>query len=74
MDYVKISSKHQITIGRETFLEAGFEEGEILAMRATGRGRVEIWSVRSAIREHAGRATGAAAAHARIREQRAEWE
>lgn len=68
MDLAKISSKHQITIGKETFLEAGFEEGEVLAMRSTGPGRVEIWSVRAVLREKAGRVTGAAAAHARIRE------
>ena len=74
MDSVNISSKHQITIGRETFDAAGFEEGEILAMHSTGPGRVEIWSVRSVLREKAGQVTGAAAAHARIREMRAEWE
>ena len=66
MDLVKISSKHQITIGKETFLEAGFEEGEVLAMRSTGLGRVEIWSVRAVLREKAGRLTGAADAHARM--------
>ena len=74
MDLVKISSKHQITIGKEAFVEAGFEEGEVLAMRSTGLGRVEIWSVRAVLREKAGRLTGAADAHARIREMEAEWD
>lgn len=74
MDLVKISSKHQITIGKETFLEAGFEEGEVLAMRATGLGRVEIWSVRAVLREKAGRLSGAAEAHARIRAMEGEWD
>lgn len=74
MDHVKISSKHQITIGKETFLEAGFEEGEILTMRATGPGRVEIRSMRAVIRENAGRLTGAAEAHRRIAESKAEWD
>jgi len=74
MDLVKISSKHQITIGKETFLETGFEEGEVPAMRSTGPGRVEIWSGRAVLREKAGRVTGAAKAHARIREMEAEWD
>ena len=74
MDLVEISSKHQITICKETFLEAGFEGGEVVAMRSTGLGRVEIWSVRGVLREKAGRLTGAADAHARIREMEAEWD
>lgn len=43
-------------------------------MRSTGPGRVEIWSVRAVLREKAGRVTGAAKAHARIREMEAEWD
>ena len=74
MDLVKISSKHQITIGRETFDAAGFEEGEILSVRAIGPGHAEIRSMRSIIRENAGRLTGAAEAHARIKECRDEWD
>ena len=43
-------------------------------MRSTGLGRVEIWSVRAVLREKACRLTGAADAHARIREMEAEWD
>ena len=74
MDLVKISSKHQITIGREAFEAAGFEEGEILTMRALGPGCVEIRSMRTVVRDLAGTLTGAAGAHARIGKAQDEWD
>ncbi len=71
---VKISSKHQITIGKEAFEAAGFEAGEIVNVRATGPGRVEVVSLRSVIHEFAGCLTGAADARRAIDEMRDEWD
>jgi predicted nucleic acid-binding protein len=41
----KISSKHQVTIAKGPFVEAGFREGQELTVRAVGPGRVELTSL-----------------------------
>ena len=41
----EISSKHQVTIAKQPFEQAGFRAGEVLAVRAPGPGRVELASL-----------------------------
>jgi bifunctional DNA-binding transcriptional regulator/antitoxin component of YhaV-PrlF toxin-antitoxin module len=48
MAHVKISSKHQVTIAKRTFDEAGLKAGDILGVRAIGPGRVELTNPRRA--------------------------
>lgn len=71
---VKISSKHQITIGKQAFEAAGFKAGDIVTVRATGPGRVEVVGVSSALERYAGCLDGADEMRAIIEELRSEWE
>jgi bifunctional DNA-binding transcriptional regulator/antitoxin component of YhaV-PrlF toxin-antitoxin module len=48
----RISSKHQVTIGKEPFREAGFKVGDTLIVRATGPGRIEMTSLEALIAKH----------------------
>jgi hypothetical protein len=66
----RISSKHQITIGRRAFDEAGFREGDVLAVRAVGPGRVELTRLDARFARHRGRVKGRqrGAAGGRVRE------
>ncbi len=41
----RISFKHQVTIAKAAFDEAGFEAGDVVAVRALGPGRVELTSL-----------------------------
>lgn len=50
----KISSKHQVTIAKQPFEEAGFRAGEIVAVRALGPGRVELASLDALFEKHRG--------------------
>ena len=71
---VKISSKHQITIGKEAFEAAGFRAGDIVTVRATGPGRVEVVSMESVLQKHAGAFDGGNEMRDAIEELRNEWD
>ena len=71
---VKNSSKHQITIGKEAFEAAGFHAGDIVTVRATGPGRVEVVSMHSVLEKYAGILDGADEMRLTIEELRNEWD
>ncbi|MDX6671132.1 MAG: hypothetical protein QOI91_1495 [Solirubrobacteraceae bacterium] len=69
-----ISSKHQVTIAKRAFDEAGFRAGDVVAVRALGPGRVELASLEALFDKHRGRlATGGELRRA-VDELRAEWD
>ena len=74
MHNVKISSKHQITIGKEAFDAAGFRAGDIVTVRATGPGRVEVVSGRAFLEEYVGCLDTGGELRRVVEEARAEWE
>jgi hypothetical protein len=70
----RISSKHQVTIAKQPFDEAGFEAGEVVAVRALGPGRVELSSLDALFEKHRGRlATGGSYRRA-VEETRNDWD
>jgi hypothetical protein len=69
----RISSKHQITIGKQAFDEAGFREGDVVAVRALGPGRVELTRLDELFAKHRGRIATGGAARKAIDELRDEW-
>jgi len=70
----RISSKHQITIAKRPFQEAGFHEGDVVEVRALGRGRVELTSLDALFEKHRGQiGTGGEFGRA-VRAFRDEWE
>jgi bifunctional DNA-binding transcriptional regulator/antitoxin component of YhaV-PrlF toxin-antitoxin module len=50
----KLSRKNQITIPVKALREAGIEAGDVLVVRAVGRGRVEVRRRNDVIEELAG--------------------
>jgi bifunctional DNA-binding transcriptional regulator/antitoxin component of YhaV-PrlF toxin-antitoxin module len=70
----RISSKHQITIGKQAFDEAGFNEGDVVAVRALGPGRVELTRLDELFAKHRGRINTGGAARKAIDGLRDEWE
>jgi hypothetical protein len=69
----RISSKHQVTIGRQAFAEAGFKEGDVVAVRALGPGRVELTRLDELFAKHSGRINTGGAAREAIDDLRDEW-
>ena len=70
----KISSKHQVTIARAPFEQAGFEAGEIVAVRALGPGRVELTSLDALFDKHRGRLQTGGEFRRVVDELHAEWD
>ena len=70
----RISSKHQVTIAKRAFDEAGFKTGDVLSVRALGRGRVELTNVDALLDRYRGAlATGGELRRA-VEQSRDEWE
>jgi len=69
----RISSKHQVTIPRKAFGEAGLRPGDRLEVRSEGPGRVLLTRAESATERHAGMLTGVYPAGA-LDELRDEWD
>ena len=70
----RISSKHQITIPIAAFSEAGLREGDVVQVRADGRGRLLVARIDDLLDEYAGcLRTGGALGRA-VRGLREEWE
>ncbi len=70
---VKISSKHQITIGKEAFEAAGFHAGDIVTVRATGPGRVEVVHI-AGFGKYSGCLSSGGELRRVIEEMRDEWD
>ena len=70
----KISSKHQVTIAKQPFDEAGFEPGEVVTVRALGPGRVELSSLDAVFEKHRGRLATGGELRRTISDLRDEWD
>jgi bifunctional DNA-binding transcriptional regulator/antitoxin component of YhaV-PrlF toxin-antitoxin module len=70
----RVSSKHQITIPISAFSEAGLREGDIVQVRAQGRGRVSIARVDDLLDEYAGCLSSGGKLGQAVRGLRSEWD
>jgi hypothetical protein len=70
----RVSSKHQVTIGKPAFDEAGLRAGDVLTVRALGPGRVELTSLEAIFAKHRGRLRGGNEFRELIEAQRDEWD
>lgn len=71
--HVKISSKHQITIAKPAFDEAGFRAGDIVTVRALGPGRVELTSLESLLDHYRGSLSSGGEFRRSVEQARDEW-
>jgi bifunctional DNA-binding transcriptional regulator/antitoxin component of YhaV-PrlF toxin-antitoxin module len=69
----RVSSKHQITIPIGAFSEAGLREGDVVQVKAQGRGRVLIARVDDLIDEYAGCVSTGGELGRTVRGLRQEW-
>lgn len=70
----RISSKHQITIPIGAFSEAGLREGDVVQVKAEGRGRVVIARMEDLIDEYAGALSTGGELGRTVRRLRGEWD
>lgn len=70
----RISSKHQITIPKEPFREAGLSEGDVLRAEAAGRGRLVLTRTTDLVDELAGSLPPGTFKPGWLEELRREWE
>jgi bifunctional DNA-binding transcriptional regulator/antitoxin component of YhaV-PrlF toxin-antitoxin module len=70
----RVSSKHQITIPLGAFSEAGLREGDVVQVRAEGRGRVSIARVEDLLDEYAGCLRSGGELGRVVRGLRREWD
>ena len=69
----RVSGKHQITIPIGAFSEAGLREGDVVQVRADGRGRVVIARVDDLVDEYAGALSTGGELGRTVRGLRREW-
>jgi bifunctional DNA-binding transcriptional regulator/antitoxin component of YhaV-PrlF toxin-antitoxin module len=69
----KISGKHQVTIAKQAFDEAGLHAGDVVSVRAVGLGRVELTRLDVLFAKYRGRLTGGDAFRREIEETRDQW-
>jgi bifunctional DNA-binding transcriptional regulator/antitoxin component of YhaV-PrlF toxin-antitoxin module len=70
----RVSSKHQITIPISAFSEAGLREGDVVQVKAQGRGRVLIARVDDLVDEYAGCLSTGGQLGRTVRSLRQEWD
>lgn len=70
----RISSKHQVTIAKQAFEEAGFKAGETVAVRALGPGRVELASLDALFEKYRGSLSTGGEFRRIVDEARDEWD
>jgi bifunctional DNA-binding transcriptional regulator/antitoxin component of YhaV-PrlF toxin-antitoxin module len=70
----RVSSKHQITIPIGAFSEAGLREGDVVQVKAEGRGRVVIARVDDLVDEYAGCLSTGGQLGRTVRGLRQEWD
>lgn len=70
----RVSGKHQITIPLTAFSEAGLREGDIVQVKAQGRGRVLIARMDDLIDEYAGCLNSGGELGRSVRRLRQEWD
>jgi bifunctional DNA-binding transcriptional regulator/antitoxin component of YhaV-PrlF toxin-antitoxin module len=69
----RVSSKHQITIPIGAFSESGLREGDVVQVKAQGRGRVLITRVDDLVDVHAGCLSTGGRLGRTVRGLREEW-
>lgn len=70
----RVSGKHQITIPIAAFSEAGLREGDVVQVKAQGRGRVLIARVDDLLDEYAGCLSTGGELGRTVRGLRREWD
>jgi len=70
----RVSGKHQITIPIRAFSEAGLREGDVVQVKAQGRGRVLIARMDDLIDEYAGCLSTGGELGRTVRGLRQEWD
>ncbi len=71
--HVKISSKHQVTIAKPAFDEAGFKAGDVLSVRALGPGRVELTTLDALLARYRGSLSTGGELRRAVERSRDEW-
>lgn len=69
----RISSKHQITIAKAPFEQAGFRAGDIVGVRALGPGRVEVTTLDALLDRYRGSLATGGKMRRGIERSREEW-
>jgi bifunctional DNA-binding transcriptional regulator/antitoxin component of YhaV-PrlF toxin-antitoxin module len=69
----RISSKHQITIPKDAFREAGLQEGDVVTVKANGPGQVLIARMEDLLDEYAGCLSTGGELGRTVRGLRQEW-
>lgn len=70
----RVSPKHQITIPIKAFSEAGLREGDVVQVKAQGRGRVLIARMDDLLDEYAGCLSTGGELGRTVRGLRQEWD
>lgn len=70
----RISSKHQVTIGRRAFAAAGLHEGDVLEVRAIGAGKVVLDRTEDLLARWSGALETGGALRAAVDAVRSEWD
>jgi bifunctional DNA-binding transcriptional regulator/antitoxin component of YhaV-PrlF toxin-antitoxin module len=70
----RVSGKHQITIPMGAFSEAGLREGDVVQVKAQGRGRVLIARLDDLVDEYAGCLSTGGELGRTLRGSRKEWD
>jgi len=74
VETTKISSKHQITIGRRAFAEAGLKTGDVVQVRAIGAGKVLLDRTEELVARYSGALGSGGALRAQVEALRDEWD
>lgn len=69
----RISSKHQITIAKAPFEQAGFRAGDVVGVRALGPGRVEVTTLDALLDRYRGSLSTGGELRRGIEKSRDEW-
>ncbi len=70
----RISSKHQITIGRRAFAQAGLKNGDVLQIRAVGVGKVLLDRTDELVARYSGALRSGGALRTQVDALRDEWD
>ena len=70
----RISSKHQVTIGRRAFAQAGLQAGDVLQVRAVGVGKVLLDRTDELVARYSGALSTGGALRKQVDALRDEWE
>jgi hypothetical protein len=70
----RISSKHQITIGRRAFAQAGLKTGDVVQVRAIGVGKVLLDRSDELVARYSGALSTGGALREQVDASRDEWD